>query len=256
MIHLAFIEFEKGVLTLSDKSSIDYSHIRTIIFDMDGTLIKHTWQLSQITETLFDRFADQLEPLTHDEFFDQFWTKSEDLWYMMVDGAVDGNTVAKYSYFNTLRSLNKNPDLAEAMLACWNELVLAEAKPFEDTLTVLAALRDKYTTGILTNGFITLQRSKIEKYSLAAYVDFTLVSEEVGFHKPDKRVFAEALKLAGDNVSPEQTLYIGDNLIADIQGAQEANLIPLFMNPQDHLEPPPGVVKIRRLSELLELLAK
>ena len=241
-------------MTLTAKQTPDFSHITTIIFDMDGTLIRHTWQLNQITETLFDQFASDLAPLTHHEFFERFWTKSEDLWYMMVDGALDGNTVAKYSYFNTLRSFEMNTDLAEAMLAGWNALVLTEAQPFEDTFVVLDALHPRYTTGILTNGFISLQRSKIEKYNLAAHVDFTLVSEEAGYHKPDRRVFEEALKLAGDERTPEKTLYVGDNLVADIQGAQEAGLTPILMNPRDNLDPPPGVIKIRQLKELLAIL--
>jgi putative hydrolase of the HAD superfamily len=238
---------------LTDKLRNDYAHVTAIIFDMDGTLIKHTWQLSQITETLFEPFADDLAPVTHDEFFECFWTKSEDLWYMMVDGAIDGDTVAKYSYFNTLRAIDKNTDLAESMLAYWNELVLNEAVPFEDVFTVLDTLRGKYKTGILTNGFITLQRAKIERHRLDTYVDFTLVSEEAGYHKPDKRVFEAALKMV-NNASPGQTLYVGDNLVADIQGAQEAGLTPILMNPRNDIEPPAGVIKIRRLSDLLETL--
>ncbi len=238
---------------MANQPMTDFTHIETIIFDMDGTLIRHTWQLNQITQTLFDKFAEDLEPVTHDQFFDLFWTKSEDLWYMMVDGAIDGNTVAKYSYFNTLRTLEQDTDLAEPMVACWNELVLDEAIPFEDALTVLETLRAHYTTGILTNGFIRLQRAKIERHNLADYVDFTLVSEEAGFHKPDERVFNEALKLAQE-ADPAKTLYIGDNLIADIQGAQAAGLTPILMNPRNDLAPPKGVLKIQSLSELLKLL--
>ena len=240
---------------MANKRGTDYSHITTVIFDMDGTLIRHTWQLSQITETLFAQFADELTPLTHDEFFERFWSKSEDLWYMMVDGAVAGNIVAKYSYFNTLRSFDKNTDLAEPMLSVWNELVLTEAKPFDDTFVVLDALRREFTTGILTNGFVTLQRGKIKKYKLAEHVDFTVVSEEIGYHKPDKRVFEAALKVAGDDISPGRTLYVGDNLVADIQGAKDAGLIPILMNPRNDLDPPDGTVKIRQLSELLKILA-
>jgi putative hydrolase of the HAD superfamily len=231
----------------------DYSHITTIIFDMDGTLIKHTWQLSQITEALFAHFADELAPITQAEFYEYYWPRTEDMWYMMVDGVLDGDTAAKYSYINTLRALGQDTTLAEPMLAYWQELVLNEAIPFEDTYIVLDALRGKYTTGILTNGFITLQRSKIERYDLAAYVDFTLVSEEVGYHKPDKRTFFEALKLAG-NALPEQTLYVGDNLITDIEGAQGAGLTPILMSPGDEVNLPIGVVKIQQLSELLALL--
>lgn len=236
-----------------DNTTTSYEHMTTIIFDMDGTLIRHTWQLSQITEALFEKFADELAPVSHEEFFECFWTKSEDLWHMMVDGAVNGEVVAKYSYFNTLRTFDKSTALAEPMLSCWNELVLEEAVPFEDTFSVLKALRANYTTGILTNGFIRLQRAKIERHRLATYVDFTLVSEEVGYHKPDKRVFAEALRLAGGAL-PQQTLYVGDNLVADIEGAHEAGLTPILMNPRDDLEPPAGIVKIKQLKELLPLL--
>ena len=236
-----------------DPFEIDYAHITTIIFDLDGTLIKHTWQLSQITEALFARFADELAPITQAEFYEYYWSKTEDMWYMMVDGVLDGDTAARYSYINTLRALGQDTALAGPMLAYWQELVFNEAIPFEDTYAVLEALREKYTTGILTNGFVTLQRGKIERYNLAAYVDFTLVSEEIGYHKPDRRAFFEALKMAG-NALPEQTLYVGDNLVTDIEGAQGAGLTPILMSPRNEVNPPTGVVKIQRLSELLELL--
>ncbi len=230
-----------------------YAHVTTIIFDMDGTLIEHTWQLRRITETLFARFAGELAPVSHSEFYDLFWPKNEDMWYMMVDGVLDGDTAAKYSYINTLRALSKDTALAQPMLAYWHQLVLEEARPFEDTFAVLTALRDKYATGIVTNGFATLQRAKINRYHLAEYVDFTLVSEEVGFHKPDKRIFLKALEIAG-NASPQQTLYIGDNPVSDIQGAQDAGITPILMNSRNDLTAPDGVAKVQKLSDLLKLL--
>jgi putative hydrolase of the HAD superfamily len=230
-----------------------YAHVTTIIFDMDGTLIEHTWQLRRITETLFARFAGELAPVSHSEFYDLFWPKNEDMWYMMVDGVLDGDTAAKYSYINTLRALSKDTALAQPMLAYWHQLVLEEARPFEDTFAVLTALRDKYATGIVTNGFATLQRAKINRYHLAEYVDFTLVSEEVGFHKPDKRIFLKALEMAG-NASPQQTLYIGDNPVSDIQGAQDAGITPILMNSRNDLTAPDGVAKVQKLSDLLKLL--
>lgn len=231
----------------------DYSGITTVIFDMDGTLIEHTWQLSQVTEALFARFAADLAPVTHDEFFDLFWHKNEDLWYMMVDGVIDGDTASRYSYINTLRALGQDISLGEEMLLAWRELVLAEALPFEDTFIVLEKVGQNYTTGILTNGFTTFQRSKIQRHNLARYVDFTLVSEEAGAHKPDRRIFLKALELAGCTL-PAQAIYVGDNPAVDIEGALGAGLVPILMNPDDDLEPAPGVAKIKQLSELLVLL--
>lgn len=237
----------------SEPPLVDFGQITTIIFDMDGTLIEHTWRLSQITETLFKRFAAALAPVTHDQFYDRFWSKNEDMWYMMVDGVLSGEMAAKYSYVNTLRSLGQDISLAQPMLAYWHELVLQEAKPFGDTLTVLEGLRPNYTTGIVTNGFAILQRAKIEQYDFGRYVDFVLVSEEVGYHKPDKRIFLQALKAAGQPL-PQQTLYVGDSLASDIEPAREIGLIPILMNPRDDLEPPAGVIKIKQLTTLLYLL--
>ena len=231
----------------------DFGQVTTVIFDLDGTLIEHTWQLSRICEALYNHFADDLAPVSQTEFFDVYWSKSADMWHMMVDGVLEGKTAARYGYANTLRALGLDVGLAEAMLAYWIELVLEEAVPFEDTFAVLENLRRSYTTGILTNGFINLQRRKIKKYNLATYVDFTLVSEEAGYHKPDERAFFAALKLAG-NALPEETLYVGDNLEADIAGALGAGMTPIFFNPRDDHESPHGIVKIRKLSELLLLL--
>ena len=231
----------------------NYDHITTIIFDMDGTLIEHTWQLRTICDALFARFADRLAPLTADEFFDCYWTKSYDMWHMMVDRVLEGQTAAKYAYANTLRTLGHDPALAGPMLDCWVELVLEEAVPFVDTYAVLEKLKQHYTTGILTNGYIHLQRRKIEKYQLDEYVDFVVVSEEAGYHKPDRRVFESALNLAGQPL-PEQVLFIGDNLETDIGGALGAGLTPVLIDTKNRTEPPEGVQEISQLAELLTLL--
>jgi HAD superfamily hydrolase (TIGR01549 family) len=207
----------------------------------------------RICHTLFARFAPQLAPVTETEFFDCYWEKSADMWQMMVDGVIDGETAALYGYSHVLRRLGQNPNLGPAMLNAWREIVLEEAIPFVDAYTVLAAVRQKYTTGILSNGFTTLQRQKIDKYNLADYVDFTLISEEVGYHKPDKRIFLKALQLAG-SARPEETLYIGDDPKSDVAGARAAGLTPIFINTNHNADLVAGVVQIGTLSELLPLL--
>jgi HAD superfamily hydrolase (TIGR01549 family) len=220
---------------------------------MDGTLIEHTWQLSQICQELYAKFAQQLAPVTVDEFFDLYWTKSADMWHMMVDGIIDGELAARYGYANTLRTLGLDENLAEPMLIAWRDMVLEEAVPFEDTYNVLDAVRKTHKTGILTNGFQVLQRLKINKYRLADHVDFTLVSEEAGYHKPDPRIFEQALGLA-DCALPAETLYVGDNPVTDIQGALNAGITPILMNAKNIIDPPSDVIKISRLTELLDLL--
>lgn len=232
----------------------NFKRIKAIFFDMDGTLIKHTWQYSQITNALFEKFSAALSPLSSDEFFSVFWLKNADMWYMMLDGAIDGETAQVYSYINTLRALNKDSALGAKMSDYWLHLVLEEAAPFDETPLVLKRARARFSTGIVTNGLSITQQAKIKKYALAEKVDFCLISEEVGFHKPDARIFERALKEAG-NISPEQAVFVGDNLDADIRGALDAGLQPVFLNPADDQSPPDGVIKITQLKELLTLLA-
>ncbi len=231
----------------------DFSGIKSILFDMDGTLIKHTWQYHQITAALFEAFAEELSPLTSEEFYEVFWTKNVDMWYMMIDGVIDGDTAQVYSYINTLRHFKLDESLAPKMVEAWVQLVLNEAAPFDDTIHVLNTLREKYTLGIVTNGFTTMQRSKIRHYNLAQYVDFTMVSEEVGYHKPDTRIFDAALKQAGD-VPPRQAVFIGDNLQTDIAGALNTGIHPVWIHNKNGNSPPDGVTVIERLSDLLPLL--
>jgi len=233
----------------------DFSKIEAVLFDMDGTLIEHTWQLSQLTGAMFKQFQANLTPLTEAEFYDVFWPKNADMWSMMVDELIDGDTAQLYSYVNTLRTLKKDTALAAEMLAYWTELVLAEAVPFQDTTSVLKALRPHFTTGIITNGFTSFQWAKIRHYELDQAVDFCLVSEEAGTHKPDPRIFELALEKAG-GLSPRQAIFIGDTLASDIEGALRAGLEPIFMNPRDDQTPPPGVPKIKTLAEFLALLGR
>jgi len=230
-----------------------FTNIEAVLFDMDGTLIEHTWQLSQITEALFEKFRSALAPLTCQEFYDVFWPKNADMWYMMVDGVIDGEVAQLYSYRNTLRALNKDETLAADMLADWIDLVLAEAVPFEDTNFVLKMLRPHFATGIVTNGFTSMQQAKINRYQFDRVVDFCLISEEVKAHKPDARIFEQALQRAG-NIPPDKAVFVGDTLSSDIEGARNVGLHAIFINPRDDQPPPAGVPKIKRLSELLDLL--
>jgi len=51
----------------------------------------------------------------------------------------------------------------------------------------------------------------------------------VGLRKPDKRIFELALNKL--NVKPEETLFIGDDIVKDIGGCQNAKIKGIWFNP-------------------------
>ena len=59
--------------------------------------------------------------------------------------------------------------------------------------------------------------------------DTIIISEEVGFSKPDKRIFELALERL--NVHPEAVLFVGDDLEKDIGGSQNIHMKGIWFNP-------------------------
>ncbi|MDO4433817.1 MAG: pyrimidine 5'-nucleotidase [Alysiella sp.] len=76
---------------------------------------------------------------------------------------------------------------------------------------------------MITNGFSVLQRPRLQAQGLLQYIDVLVVSEEVGYAKPDARIFEWALAQMG-NPLPAYVLMVGDSLISDIQGAKQVGM--------------------------------
>ncbi len=89
---------------------------------------------------------------------------------------------------------------------------------YDDVLPTLQALaRLGLKLGILSNHSTSVRRI-VEKL-VGDYIssEHMTISEEVGRHKPDKRIFQRAAECL--HVPPDQCLYVGDNLNVDAIGA-------------------------------------
>jgi putative hydrolase of the HAD superfamily len=62
----------------------------------------------------------------------------------------------------------------------------------------------------------------LDRLGLAPYFDEIVVSAAVGAHKPDRRIFEQAIRLL--DVSPGETLHIGDSAREDLAGARASGL--------------------------------
>lgn len=89
---------------------------------------------------------------------------------------------------------------------------------------VLAQLRTEgWRIGILTNGLPATQRAKVHALGLAARVDSVLYAEEhAPGGKPSRVAFEAAIAAVG--VPASRAVFVGDDLMCDIQGARAAGL--------------------------------
>lgn len=99
---------------------------------------------------------------------------------------------------------------------------------FPDVRPALEKLQQQYTLALLTNGGPSLQRFKINASGLADYFAVSTISGELGFGKPDPRIFRHTLDQLG--VAPEAAVMVGDNIERDVYGAQQAGLRGIWVN--------------------------
>lgn len=99
---------------------------------------------------------------------------------------------------------------------------------FGDTLTFLPRLRERgIKIGIVTNASqpFALREKELVVHGIDDLFSDSLckiAACDVGYLKPHPRIFEHALELMG--TSADETIYIGDNPIADVAGAQSAHM--------------------------------
>ena len=126
---------------------------------------------------------------------------------------------------------------------------------FEDAVTTLKALRPFYKLGLITNGPTELQGEEIDVLRVRDYLDYVIISEEVGSDKPDEVIFLYAAKLAECVVG--EILYVGNSQFHDVLGAKRAGLKVAWINRRGETLKdgiPAPDFEVRTLGELLPYL--
>ena len=111
---------------------------------------------------------------------------------------------------------------AETLATAYREAVTNSLVPIPGAESLLETLSAEYRLGLLTNGPVRAQRSKIEFLGWEHFFDTTLVTGELSAGKPDAAAFRALLD--GLGTTPEETVYIGDTPFDDIEGATEAGI--------------------------------
>jgi putative hydrolase of the HAD superfamily len=107
---------------------------------------------------------------------------------------------------------------------------LSEASTtFARNRPVLEALRERYRLGIVSNFYGNLE-AVCRGAGLDSHFAVVVDSHCVGVEKPDPAIFRVALESLG--ASPETTLFVGDSLRRDREGARRMGMRFIWMAPQ------------------------
>jgi putative hydrolase of the HAD superfamily len=162
---------------------------------------------------------------------------------------------------NALQLLGYNCSLDSTLVAGATDAFCSEFMNYvridEHAAKVLQELQGKYRLGIVSNFAIPecIQRL-LQRQKLVGLFDVVVVSAAVNVRKPNPEIFKHALEKLG--VSPKETVFVGDTVDADIQGAGKAGMRTVYIErrPQKDLENATPTVTIKRLDELPSALEK
>ena len=109
------------------------------------------------------------------------------------------------------------------------EVLPTKTAVFPHTMEILTYLQVKsYVLHLITNGFEQTQWKKIRNSGIDKYFTEVITSEASNSMKPEPQIFAYALQKSGAKL--DESIMIGDNLEADIQGAMNAGMDNIFVN--------------------------
>ena len=115
--------------------------------------------------------------------------------------------------------------------------------PIPGTMEMLETLKGEYRLGLLSNFTHAPAAEKIiDHMGLRSFFDVVLISGQIGYRKPHPIVFRRLIEALG--VDGGETLYVGDDPEADINGALRAGIQPIwFTYARDRKSLlPPGVM--------------
>lgn len=232
----------------------DTSNIKHIFFDLDHTIWDFDKNAEETLNELYHVY--ELKNLglhSADDFIEVYTRNNHQLWADYHVGKITKQVLRETRFAKTFTDMGIAPEMIPAEFE--NDYVRicpTKTNLFPEAHDILAYLRARYTLHLISNGFEESTSLKISTTDLAKYFTSIVISEVVGFNKPDKAIFEFAL--AGANAVKDESIMIGDSVEADIRGALQFGMQAVYFNPLKKEKPADVPYQITGLNELLVFL--
>lgn len=152
------------------------------------------------------------------------------------------------------------PEELDEVLRVRYEAFLEIVDAADEARALLARLRGRYRLGLVSNypdGAAI--RASLDKVKLAEYFQSVIVSGDIRYCKPHPLPFSRSAAELG--VAPGEMVFVGDNWLADVQGAKRAGMQAVhlvqwqphetFEQDPDHYEPDAVAACLAELQTIL-----
>lgn len=229
--------------------------IQHIFFDLDNTLWDHRknayFTLEEIyrREEVYEKYN-----LGFEEFHKEYFTINERLWEQIRDGEIDKEYLRKHRFYDSFLFFGIDDfELSQTFEHNFLDEILNYNDLVEGAFELLEYLSEKgYQLHILSNGFKEVTHKKCELSGIKNYFQTITSADEINIRKPKPEIYKYALEKA--NAKKEESVMIGDDWIADIEGAKSFGLQVIFFDVFNDNFEADGVKVVKKLEEIKAVL--
>jgi putative hydrolase of the HAD superfamily len=220
----------------------DLGAVEAVVFDLDGTLLDRRLSFERFVRDQWERFARDLQSVDQAEYV-----------RTAIELDRDGYAPRNELFAGALTRFGLRSELAETLLRDYRAGFPSACVLFPDAARTLSSLRAAgLKLGLITNGSVRMQSSKLKCLALVPAFDAVLISDAEGVSKPDPEIFRRALERLG--TTPGHAVFVGDHPDVDVSGARSAGMKAVWRRDRMVSRTVAADAIVEELSDLLSLL--
>ena len=203
--------------------------IKAILFDLDDTLWPIVPTILRAETLLFDWLREHAPAVTRDHSIETLRARRMALLETEPRYRIDLPGLRHAGLTEAFHASGADPVHIDGAMTVFNAARNAVV-PYDDVLPSLARLGSQLALGTISNG-----SADLAAIGLAGHFRISIAAHQFGSAKPDPAIYHAAC--AALNVDPAETVYVGDDPLLDVDGAQKAGLRAVWMNRFDRVLP-------------------
>lgn len=195
---------------------------KAILFDLDDTLWPIAPVILQAEQTLFEWLRTNAPRVTEQFSIDSLRQARLALLAQQPEFQLDLGALRRAGLLSAFEQAGEDRAKVEQAMthffAARNAVI-----PYDDVLPGLLRLKGRALLGSISNG-----NADLHTIGLSHHFKVSVAAHQLGCAKPEAAIFHAACQQLG--VAPQDAVYVGDDLLLDVRGAQQAGLRAVWLN--------------------------
>lgn len=239
---------------------MELKKLSSLYFDVDDTIYDQLTPFVKAFQVAFPEISVQKK----EELYQLFRRKSDEVFPIFQKKLISESEMWITRMSNTLTAINVQNISSYQILNFQQKynFYLQRIQPYPEIINLIERCQNNdIHVGIITNGTIVHQSSKIQQLGLTTLVKQgdIFISEQMQVAKPSPEIFISVMHKFDE--IPAQSYYIGDNFLNDVIAPKQSGMHAIWFNirnrPQPNLKVRPDleITDLKNLSQVWNLIS-